>query len=356
MDESIKINWYRTKIDKALMSELMRKNDAKAFRQVILQLGLYLVTGTTAYVLWLNTNPGNRAWMIPLTILAIFLHGSFARFFGGIAGHELCHKTPFKTQFWNDFFLAIYSFLSWFDPVSYRASHVKHHQVTLYAEHDGEVELPQGRHWTTAVFVVESFLIDPAVPFRLLWVWTCAALGDSSRSTMFPRWWMQRLFPKAKADLRREHRRWAAIVLLGHLAFAALFIATGNWILVIIVTFGCQYCRWLAMLCTAPQHVGLLPNMPDFRLCCRTFTCNRFIGLLYWNMQYHLEHHMYPAVPFYNLPRLRETIAHDLPSAPHGLLATWKEILPIMLRQKKDPTYVYVPQLPGGELASAGAA
>jgi len=63
-------------------------------------------------------------------------------------------------------------------------------------------------------------------------------------------------------------------------------------------------------------------------------------------MQYHVEHHMFPSVPFYNLPRLRQAIAHDLPPAPHGLWATWKELLPIIKKQKENPSYVYVPPIP----------
>jgi fatty acid desaturase len=58
---------------------------------------------------------------------------------------------------------------------------------------------------------------------------------------------------------------------------------------------------------------------------------------------------MFPAVPFYNLPKLRETIKHDLPPAPHGLWATWQELLPILRRQRAEPGWVYVPPLPQNE-------
>ncbi len=61
---------------------------------------------------------------------------------------------------------------------------------------------------------------------------------------------------------------------------------------------------------------------------------------------------MFPAVPFYNLPRLRaeSLIEHDLPPAPHGLWATWQELLPIIRRgSAQDPTYTYVPPLPKNE-------
>ena len=70
-------------------------------------------------------------------------------------------------------------------------------------------------------------------------------------------------------------------------------------------------------------------------------------GLAVWNMQYHVEHHMYPAVPFYNLPKLRCALEHDLPPAPHGLWATWKEILAIKQSIKNDPGYQFIPVIPG---------
>jgi fatty acid desaturase len=54
-------------------------------------------------------------------------------------------------------------------------------------------------------------------------------------------------------------------------------------------------------------------------------------------------------VPFYNLPRLRAAIKHDLPPATHGLWATWKDIQAILKRQRSEPGYVFVPPLPQNE-------
>ncbi|MEO5961135.1 MAG: fatty acid desaturase, partial [Opitutaceae bacterium] len=66
----------------------------------------------------------------------------------------------------------------------------------------------------------------------------------------------------------------------------------------------------------------------------------------YWNMNYHTEHHMYAAVPCYNLARLHSLIRHDMPSCPNGLFATWKQIAAILKIQTVDPTYQYAPALP----------
>jgi fatty acid desaturase len=41
---------------------------------------------------------------------------------------------------------------------------------------------------------------------------------------------------------------------------------------------------------------------------------NPISRFLYWNMNYHVEHHMFPMVPYHALPKLHETIKHDLPA------------------------------------------
>ena len=63
-------------------------------------------------------------------------------------------------------------------------------------------------------------------------------------------------------------------------------------------------------------------------------------------MNYHIEHHMYAAVPCYNLGRLHKAIEYDLPESPKGLFAVWKKIVEILKIQKADPEYHYVPDLP----------
>ena len=129
---------------------------------------------------------------------------------------------------------------------------------------------------------------------------------------------------------------------------------TGQWILIFLVTLAPFTALWLNHLCGFTQHVGLVPDVPDFRLCCRTVILSRPLRFLYSYMNYHVEHHMYAAVPFYNLPRLREAILGDLPAASPSLWAAWREIIPIMRRQRRDPGYVHVPVLPTrGQSAAA---
>ena len=71
-------------------------------------------------------------------------------------------------------------------------------------------------------------------------------------------------------------------------------------------------------------------------------------------MNYHTEHHMYAGVPCYNLGKLHELIQSDLPPSP-GLWAAWREIIAILQKQKIDPAYQYVAQLPAGAVSARTA-
>jgi len=349
MNEQIKINWYRSKVDRKLMSELMKTSDFRGFCQVIPQLALFATTGTLAYLAYLQIHATNWMWSAPLLLVALFVHGTFGSFMGRTcpAVHELCHKTPFRTKAWNEFFLKLYSFIGWTDDIWFRPSHVKHHQATVHADYDGEVVLPQKLDLQSLKFFAGMVACDPHATFCYLRDFARSARGNVA-DWKAKNEWTNKIVPESNAELRREHRNWARFVLFGHLALAALFIATGHWFLIVIFTFGTFYTGWLSMLCWVPQHIGLSPNVPDFRLCCRTYTCGWLPAFFYWNMQYHVEHHMFPAVPFHNLPRLRKAIERDLPPATHGLLATWKEIFPIIKRQREDPNYFFIPKIPQG--------
>lgn len=349
MNEEIKINWYRTKVDRKVMSDLMRRDDRKALFQCLLHIAFVIFTGALSYLAWRNIHFSNWQWALPLLLCCLFLHGTVGSFMGLIAVHELCHKTPFKNQKLNEVFLNIFSFFSWSDKVAFRVSHVKHHQATVHHDHDGEVMLPQKLNWDSLLFVLTQLTCNPMDTIRKLRFFVKASMGNLNGLSMFDggEWWLKQVLPKENTEIRRRHRNWARTLVLGHLLLALLFLSTGNWFLIAVVSFPNAYARWFTTVCSAPQHIGMTPDVPDFRLSCRTYTCGMLPSFLYWNMQYHVEHHMFPAIPFYNLPKLREEIKHDLPSATHGLIATWREIIPILKRQRIDHSYSHLPEIQG---------
>ena len=87
------------------------------------------------------------------------------------------------------------------------------------------------------------------------------------------------------------------------------------------------------------QHTGLQENIKDHRFSTRTVYLNSVFSFLYWHMEYHIEHHMFPSVPSYNLPKLHELIKNQLPPPRQGLWGAYKEIIPALIKQSKDAKY-----------------
>lgn len=323
------VNWYRTSIPRDEFKAIHAKSDAKGAVQTLGYLGILAATGVTAYYSFWH-------WPWMATVALVFLHGMVSAFLiNGV--HELGHGTVFKTKWMNRFFCHVLAFLGWINHETFQSSHTRHHRYTLHPPDDLEVVLPLHlmiRHWLLTGFV------NPVA------VWHALATTIRIARGRFAGEWEMTLYPPEEPELRKVPVRWARALLLGHGAIIVISLATGQWILPVLLTLAPFYGGWLFFLCNNTQHIGLQDFVPDFRLCCRTFTLNPVIRFLYWQMNYHTEHHMYAAVPCYNLGRLHKLIRHDLPPCQHGLAAVWKEIADIQARQEKDPSYQHQPELP----------
>ena len=318
------IDWYRSPVEPSVLTTLMKRSDLRGAAQTGLHLGWFFTTGAMAYGVFLAA--ATNAWLWLVLPFALFLHGTMGPFMGLIAIHELQHRTVFKTRWLNVFFEQVYAFISWSDYIWYQQSHAIHHQATCHGHHDGEVVLPVKFSLTNWRTWLGLLAWDPRNTWQRLALTWRHARGDVQGD------WYRYVLPEEDHELRRRHRNWARTLLLGHGALALMFVATGNCFLIVVFTFGTQYCAWLGFLCGVPQYCGLESDVPDFRRNTRTFTCSPVVGFYYWNMQYHVEHHMYPAVPFHALPQLHEAIKGDLPPTPHGLRNTWRDILELRHR------------------------
>jgi fatty acid desaturase len=94
------------------------------------------------------------------------------------------------------------------------------------------------------------------------------------------------------------------------------------------------------------QHAGMNEDVYDHRLNTRTVIMNPVFSFLYANMNYHIEHHMFPMIPFYRLPELHKLIIADCPPAYPSLWAAYREIVPALLRQCGDPSWYGKRELP----------
>ena len=77
--------------------------------------------------------------------------------------------------------------------------------------------------------------------------------------------------------------------------------------------------RSLNMIWGLTQHMGLKEDTKDHRESTRSIRLNPIFSFIYWKMEYHIEHHMFPMVPSYNLPKLYDEIKEQLQNLKHCL-------------------------------------
>ena len=92
-----------------------------------------------------------------------------------------------------------------------------------------------------------------------------------------------------------------------YLGVIGLAVALRSWWPILFV-FAARFVEMYTGVVSAVHHGGLAEDVPDWRLNTRTVLVGPVTRLLHWNMNYHVEHHMYPTVPFHALPQLHEAI------------------------------------------------
>jgi len=338
---TLKVKWYRCPIDRAALRELMQPSDAQGWFQAGGHLMIFAATGGLALYLF-----SQEMWLG--FVVALFAHGTSASFFKGIAAHELGHGSVFKTRWLNQAFLRVYSLISWHNHHEYAVSHTYHHRYTLHPVGDREVELPQFTIFTplhVLQILTINFLGGPMTSgmFPIIGGTIKTAFGGFGRSVVTEEW--SRALYGVHAGERAKAVRWARLLLLFHGGVIVVAIATQFWALPLVLTFQQFTANWLKLLVGMPMHGGLRSNVPDFRKCVRTITLNPIAEFLYWRMNWHLEHHMYAAVPCYNLKKLHQLVADDMPE-PRTLLGAWREMAETRRQQKIDPSYEYDTPVP----------
>jgi len=323
-EESTSIDWYRTPVDKQTLRELTSRSDLKGARQALGHLALLALLGGTAIAAQLTA-----AW--PLMLGALFFYGMTARFSVN-ALHELAHGTVFHTAALNSWFCNIFAFLSLVNRHYFWLSHRQHHRYSLHQPYDQEVVEPE-LHDLSSFLRQGLVSLDLRLSLQPLVEQYDLAIGKTRGE------WQRRLFALATPGERAAIRRFARITLALHLLIAVTAFSAGLWIVPVLLLLNRQFGTLPFLLCNNSQHAGLMDGVDDFRLCARTLYLAQPLRFLYWNMNYHIEHHMYPAVPCYKLASLHSVIQEDLPPTLKGLWSTWKEINYAVDRQRQDASF-----------------
>jgi len=336
--KTLKVDWYRCPIDKEVLRELSKPDDAKGYFQALGHLGLWCFTGITAFIFF------QLGWWVAF-FATVFLHGTIGSFLTA-PHHELCHKTVFKTRPLNDFFLKIFSTIGWLNFPVYRFSHNYHHRFTLHPEGDREEIMPV-QPSLRALYILQLLTLNITGGYQSRGIIPTLgntlklAKGDTSRPFNS---WGPELYEGFEAE-RLKAVNWSRWLVAFHAGIALFAIVIGQPVIILLVSGSVFIANWLRYFVGVPMHCGLKSNNNDFRKCARSITLDPFSEFLYWHMNWHLEHHMYAGVPCYNLNKLHNAVADHMPE-PRTLLGAWQEMLATWKRQKEDPDYAFDTPVP----------
>jgi len=307
--------WYTCLIPRSRLKELMQRRDGPAIRDTLLWFALLIITGTLGCLTW-----GTWWTILPFTVYGV-LYGSCS----DSRWHESLHRTAFKTVWMNDALYELASFMVLRESVPWRWSHTRHHTDTIIVGRDPEIAVPRPPDLLGLALSFFSLKSGPR-EFRRMAL-HCSGRLTPGEATYLP-----------ESERPKVYRN-ARIYLAIYLAVIAAAVATRSWLPLMLVGFPSFYGAWLLLVFGLTQHAGLAEDVLDHRLNCRTVYMNPVLRYLYWEMNYHVEHHMFPLVPYHALGHLHQELKADMPKPYDGLWAAYREIIPTLLRQAKDPAY-----------------
>jgi len=237
--------------------------------------------------------------------------------------------------------------------VDFKLSHRYHHLYTCHPIGDREIRLPEDpaagivgflQLFTISLYNrgLETFVSGGFIGMVVHYFGRAFNLPPLKSAKHLE--WLTALHRDDPQTARRSS--WVArATLLFHGAVLAVAIVTGYWVLPLIFTTASFTANISGYLMGLTQHSGMNEDSTDFRKVARSMKLGPFYTFLYWRMNWHCEHHMYAAIPCYNLKKFARVIAWDLPE-PLSLWGTWKEVIAVARIQRKDPSYEFERSLP----------
>ena len=243
-----------------------------------------LFTVLWACTLWLMIAVPVWAVRIPGYILIGMLIHAMA-----ILMHEGIHGSLFRNRILDRGFGFFLGAPALFSATAYRVTHLNHHRHNRTARDPDEFTNVSKHRW------IVTFLF---------YAWGLA--GIIVYVFHVPIMALLRGTPRQRLAVLLEHLLLAAIyagVILGALRFGWFSFVLHGWIIPLFFAnlFG-NFRGWAEHMMTRSGH----PLIQT-----RTVTSNAFVSFFMCNLNYHLEHHLFPAMPWYHLPRLHRLLQDE---------------------------------------------
>lgn len=262
-------------------TRLTRRSDAKGLRHLAGHLALIAGCGV-----WIAS--AAPLWWAVLVVQGIAIVFLFT------LEHEATHKTPFANETLNEWvgrgcgLLLVLPF-EWF-----RYFHLAHHRYTNIPGKDPELAAGQKQYeaWGPFLWHVSG------LPYWASMVrQTVANAAGRGVASYLPARAMPRI---------RSEARWM-ILIYGAVLLSLFWTPLLFWVWMLPALIGQPFLRLYLMAehGRCPQVANMLDNS-------RTTYTTAVVRFLAWNMPYHTEHHVYPAVPFHKLPELHDVMQAHL--------------------------------------------
>jgi len=301
--------WYHTDIPRKEMKALMQRSDQPAIRDTIILYGCMIAFAGIGVALWPNW------WSAPFWLAYGVLYGSAS----DSRWHECGHGTAFRTPWMNNVVYHIASFMIVRNPVTWRWSHARHHTDTIITGRDPEIAAMRP---PAAARMLLNFIGLPdmyAGISRMLL--NASGKLDPEEATFIP--------DSEAPKVILVARIWTLI----YAATLTLAVAQQSILPLMIIGLPRLYGAWHFIMTGYLQHAGLAEDVLDHRLNSRTVLMNPVSRFIYWNMNYHIEHHMFPMVPYHRLPELHARIRNDLPEPNTSIWQAYRQVWPVLVRQ-----------------------
>lgn len=221
--------------------------------------------------------------------------------------HEATHQTPFASLWVNEAVGRVCGFVLLLPFGWFRYFHLAHHRWTNIEGQDPELEggKPEGlRAWVWHVSGVPYWMAQGRLIGTLV-------LGRAEAVYL----------PEAAKARSVAEARWMAV---GYAAVAGSLVVSPVllWVWLVPVVLGQPVLR----LYLLAEH-GDCPRVASMFHNTRTVFTTALVRFLAWNMPYHVEHHVYPAVPFHQLGALHGVMRAELHVTAAGYAAFTAEYL-----------------------------
>jgi MocE subfamily Rieske [2Fe-2S] domain protein len=315
LEDRVEEAWWSPEIPRKELRAFMQRSDGPALWHFGLWIVLLAASGYLVFLSW-------GTWWV---VLALLVYGTIYSS-SDARWHECGHGTPFRTHWLNMVFYHISSFMTLREAYLWRWSHSRHHTHTIIVGRDPEIQVK--RPADLLAIVLDFFYLRSGPPEIRRIVQNTLGRPNSDVRDFVP-------------EAERGKMYWSSRIYVAIIAgFALWSIAIGSLLPILLVALPRFYGGWLHQLLGLTQHAGLAENTFDHRKNTRTVYINPVFRYLYMNMNYHLEHHMLPAIPYHALPRFHKAISDQTPKAYVSLWEVYREMVPALIRQAtEDPDY-----------------